>query len=178
MAFHDDDDHECRSRRCCASWLGIVAGVVVVVGVGCRTPAPSRPEPLISVSTVDAVDARGAVEAGANCKGRIESATGSRPIESRLIATATVSADRPVPLGTLEQMALVEAARRCADGVAIVRAATSDGAEGFVEAVAELWAVPEAAHDEMPLSPLSAPKLPASGRVADDAVVEVGSAPQ
>jgi hypothetical protein len=66
---------------------------------------------------------------------------GPRPEGTRVIATVTVTADRPVGLESLEQAALVPALRRCSSGLSVLRAEAADGTDGYLSATAEAWTV-------------------------------------
>jgi hypothetical protein len=112
-----------------------LVGLVTVLGVACAcvtTPVPPPP-PLIRLQ-VDDVGPQGAA-----CGATLQMARGARPANSRVVATVVVSADRPVPLEDLEQVLTVAALRRCATGLAVLRATAADGAVGYLDAQGEAW---------------------------------------
>jgi hypothetical protein len=112
----------------------LVAGVAIAVAVvGACVTTPTAEAPRINV-VVD--DAGGA---GADCDARVVPVRGPRPEGTRVIATVTVTADRPVALESLEQAALVPALRRCSGGLAVLRVEAADGTDGYLSATAEAW---------------------------------------
>jgi hypothetical protein len=109
------------------------AGVGVAGAVACATVAPASPPPVFSVRSDEAGPH------GQNCGQRPTPNRGPRPPDTRLIASLVVGADQPVSLDALEQVILVHALRRCATGISVLRASATPGADGFVDATAELW---------------------------------------
>jgi hypothetical protein len=112
-----------------------LVGLVTVLGVvsACATTPVSPPPPVIRLQ-VDDVGPQGAA-----CGATLQMTRGARPANSRVVATVVVSADRPVPLEDLEQVLTVAALRRCATGLAVLRAAAADGAVGYLDAHGEAW---------------------------------------
>lgn len=117
----------------------LLAAVGAVVGAltvgGCATTPPSPPPPVFSVAA-DEVGPKGTA-----CGAKLQKTRGARPANARVVAVLTASVDQPVPLEALEQVLVVEALRRCATGLAILRASAADGADGFVDAAGEAWEV-------------------------------------
>ncbi len=150
-----------------------VAGGAVVVGAltvgGCATTPASPPPPVFSVHVEDAGPK------GTACGAKLQTSRGARPANARVVAVVSVSADQPVPLEALEQVLVVAALRRCATGLAILRASAADGAEGFVDAAGEAWEVvePPAAPGPRKPAPVSSTSPPPSG--ADWDLVEAVS---
>jgi hypothetical protein len=122
--------------------------VIAVIASGCATTTVEQP-PRISV----VVDDVGAI--GPDCGGRVLPVRGPRPEGTRVVATVTVSADRPVALESLEQATLVPALRRCATGLSVLRAEAADGTDGYVSATAEAWV--EADVEAAPPAPDASP---------------------
>ncbi len=110
--------------------IGLVA---VLFLSSCRTPAATRTAPVLRLSADD-VGAK-----GGTCSGELDQRRGQRPPASRVIAVLRAESDRPVSLEAFEQLFEVAARRRCADGVAVLRATADDGANGYLDATAEVW---------------------------------------
>lgn len=106
-----------------------------VVGSCATTPVVAPPQISVVVDDVGPV--------GTACGARVVPTRGPRPEGSRVVATVTVTADRPVELEALEQAALVTALRRCASGLSILRAEVADGTDGYLTATAEAWDIIE-----------------------------------
>lgn len=107
--------------------------LVAVVGLVACATTPTVEPPRISIVVDDAG------EAGVDCGARVVPVRGPRPEGTRVVAAITVKADRPVDLESLEQAALVAALRRCANGLAVLRAEAADGTDGYLSATAEAW---------------------------------------
>jgi len=110
-----------------AAWCAALAS--------CATTTTTGEEPVPRLAL--AVEELGA--AGVACDGAPKPERGPTPEGVRIVATMRATADRPVPLDALEQMLVVGAMRRCAEGLSIHRATTADGEEGYLEAVGEAW---------------------------------------
>lgn len=136
-----------------------VAVVCAVVGAhtvgGCATTPPSPPPPVFSV------DADDVGPKGTACGAKLQKSRGARPANARVVAVLSVTADQPVPLEALEQVLVVAALRRCATGLAILRASAADGADGFVDAAGEAWEVEVEPPAPVP-TPTAAPPSSAS----------------
>ncbi|HEY1100974.1 MAG TPA: hypothetical protein VGF99_18695, partial [Myxococcota bacterium] len=116
----------------------VVVGTALLV-VGCAGTPVSTAREAPPVFTVE-VDEQG--EKGSRCHVELVKRRGARPETSDVIATVVISADKPAPLEAFDQLLVVQARRRCADGFAMLQAAMDDGANGYVDATAELWAYP------------------------------------
>lgn len=127
--------------------LGLIGAALSACASAPKGPAP----PSFAVEVVD-VSAP-----GASCGRPPQTNRGPRPQEARVIATATVRVDQAVSLEAIEQVLLVQGLRRCAAGISVLRASQDPGAEGFVDAAAELWDLP---HGEPSALPQQEPSPP------------------
>lgn len=115
-----------------------VLAAMVAIPSGCATTTVETPPRINAV-----VEDVGVI--GPACGGRLVPVRGPRPEGTRVVATVTVTADRPVPLESLEQAALVPARRRCASGLSVLRAEAADGTDGYLSATGEAWVAAETA---------------------------------